>query len=324
MKILIITSEWPTEDHPEWVPFLKDQVDDLRSLGLQVDVFNFRGNSNPIKYFMTWAKFCLLDKKSYDIFHAHWGQNGLICFPTKKPVVVTFHGSDLQGIVKPNGEYDLLRSFLLRTASRFSAKFSSRIIVVSDKLIQFLGDEDKEKLSVIPCGLDLEKFKPIDQSFARKELSLPIDKKIVLFPANPDFTVKRYQLANDVLSLIQNDFDVEMITLSSVPHDIVPLYMNACDALLMTSKHEGSPMVIKEALACNLPIVSVNVGDVKDRISSISGCEICETDNPKDLAKKLLLVLNRNQKIDGRSSLLGLSRTEIGKRLIQIYLEIIT
>jgi len=322
LKILIITSEWPTEDHPEWVPFLKDQVDDLRRLGLQVDVFNFRGNSNPFKYLLTWIKFQFMDKKSYDIFHAHWGQNGLICFPSKKPVVVTYHGSDLQGIVKPDGHYDQFRSFVLRIASKISARLSSRIILVSGNMQNHLP-KVKNKTDIIPCGIDLEKFTPIEKSKARQMLKWPLDKKFVLFPANPEFTVKRFQLATEVVEWIRNDFNVELITLSSIPHDLVPYYMNASDVLLMTSKHEGSPMVIKEALACNLPIVSVNVGDVKERISSIPGCEICDTDYPDEISEKLKLVLERGLRIDGRSKILDLSRKEIAKKIVKIYQDMI-
>ncbi len=322
MKILIITSEWPTEDHPEWVPFLKHQVEDLRCLGHQVDVFNFRGNSNPIKYFLTWVKFHFMERKAYDIFHAHWGQNGLICFPTKKPVVITFHGSDLQGIVKPDGQYDRFRSFILRFASKISAKLSSRVILVSGILQKYLPQEIN-KTDIIPCGIDLEKFSPIEKPEARLVLKLPLDKRIVLFPANPEFTVKRYYLAAEVVNLLKSDFDIELISLSSVPHDLVPYYMNASDVLLMTSRHEGSPMVIKEALACNLPIVSVNVGDVKERISSIPGCEICVTDNPEEIGEKLRLVLERDQKIDGRSQIVDISRIEIAKKIVSIYQDLI-
>lgn len=324
LKILIITSEWPTLQHPDSVPFLKHQVDDLRKMGIIVDVFTFRGSGNLFVYLKTWIKFHLLDKSEYDIFHAHWGQSGLLCFPTRTPVVVTFHGSDLQGLVKPNGEYDSLKSFLIRLASKISANLSTRIIIVSELLGNYLPCKDIKKTTIIPCGIDLERFSPIDKTIARQKLGLPLNKKIVLFPANPKDTVKRYQLAEKVISLISSEFDVELISLSSVQHNLVPYYMNASDVMLLTSKHEGSPMVVKEALGCNLPIVSVNVGDVKERILLVPGCVVSNSDNPIELANNIKKVLKRNKRIDGRSFVTDLSRPIIANKIINIYNELLS
>ena len=95
--------------------------------------------------------------------------------------------------------------------------------------------------------------------------------------------------------------------------------MNACDVLLMTSLHEGSPNVVKEALACNLPIVSTDVGDVRNRIGALDGCVVCATDDPATIAEALNQVLSRRQGIDGRKAVLDLDEQVLTSKVIDVY-----
>ncbi len=123
----------------------------------------------------------------------------------------------------------------------------------------------------------------MQQSEARAKLGLPADLPIVLFGGRPEMPVKRFALAQRAVALLARQ-DVKLLTASNVPHSEMPLYLNAADVLLLTSRHEGSPTIVKEALACNLPVVSTDVGDVRERIASIDGCSVCDNDEPETIA----------------------------------------
>src|SRR5688500_6090922 len=113
--------------------------------------------------------------------------------------------------------------------------------------------------------------------------------------------------------------DVEIVATKNVPYLQMPLYMNACDVLILTSTHEGSPNVVKEALACNLPVVAVNVGDIATRLAAVDGCVLCVDHRVETLAAGLKAALNRSAMFDGRSSVLSLDETLTAARVIDIY-----
>jgi glycosyltransferase involved in cell wall biosynthesis len=95
--------------------------------------------------------------------------------------------------------------------------------------------------------------------------------------------------------------------------------MNAADVLLVTSSHEGGPLVVREALACNLPIVSVDVGDVRKRISNLQGCVLCENNRATTIAEALVRVLERSLRVDGRDAISDMNQTDIARRIISVY-----
>lgn len=317
LRVLLVTSEWPTAENPTFVPFLVEQVEALREAGIVVEVFSFRGANNPANYNQarrrlrqTW------DLESFDLIHAHFGQSGLIVGKTPTPLVVTFHGSDLHGIVGEGGDYTL-RGRLLRIASRRVARRATRVILVSWHLSSFLPIHTP--FDVIPCGIDLEKFRPLDREQAREALGLPHREPLVLFASSPRNPVKRFGLAQEAVAGLPPDLQAQMLTLEGIPHERVPLFMSACDTLLMTSRHEGSPMVIKEALACNLPVVSLSVGDVAERISGIEGCTLCRSEAPRDLALALEPLLRKPRRCAGRESVADLDHPVITPRILATY-----
>jgi glycosyltransferase involved in cell wall biosynthesis len=141
----------------------------------------------------------------------------------------------------------------------------------------------------------------------------------VLFPANPTRPEKRFGLAEAcVARLNQNSSDVHLHVLKDVPHEDVPTWLNAAEAILVTSTHEGSPNAVKEALACNVPVVSVDVGDVRARIGGIDGCFIADP-TPEDLAGKLGLVFESKEPIDARRQMDEISLEHVAEKLREVY-----
>lgn len=316
LRVLMVTSEWPTTEHPEWVPFIVQQVEFLRFAGVDLEVFHFRGERNPMNYLRSWRRMRQGTRLGeFDLVHAQFGQSGLLGLPKQVPLVVTFHGSDVQGIVGSNGHYTMA-GIILKWVSWCVAWAANEVIVVSEHLAKNLP---RRPYQVIPVGLDLNLFRPIPQEEARRKLGLPLGKHLVLFAADPNRIEKRYSLAQQVVTLLNQKFDAELVVASELPHRSMPLYMSACDALLLTSLHEGSPTVVKEALACDLPVVSVDVGDVRLRIGSIEGCIVSDDDRAETIAAGLVEVLRRRARINGRIAVQGLDERLLIQKLIQVY-----
>ena len=169
---------------------------------------------------------------------------------------------------------------------------------------------------IIPNGIDFLQFYPIDKTAARKQLNIPLDLKIVLFACNPDRIEKNYKLAEDAVKSLRNS-KVALKVVYDVNQQILNKYYNASDVILLTSFHEGSPNVIKEALACNRVIVSTDVGDVSQNIQNIKGCSICSFD-PKDVAEKIKEAF-KNENSTGRISIINLDNKVIAEKIINIY-----
>lgn len=317
IKVLMITSEFPTAKRPMGVPFIRRQVEFLRREGVDVDVFHFKGNKNLFNYISAWWRLRKhISGKSYDLMHAQWGHSAALAFPKRMPWVITFRGNDLEGIIGKNGNRTFLGK-VLQTVSKTTARFAEGLIVVSESLGQHLKRDD---YWVIPSGLDLEKFRIISKKEARKSVNLPEEKKLILFAAstiaNPR---KRFELAKSAVDIVKKDYDAELIVATGVDHKLIPVYMNACDALILTSVHEGSPNVVKEALACNLPVVSVDVGDVRKRIENIEGCYICADETKESLAVALDKVLKKDCRIEGRQTISELDERKTTRRVIEVY-----
>ena len=323
MKVLFVTSEWPTPERPGDVPFLVEYLNALQAQGVEVSVFHFRGKANPLNYLKAWHQLRKLPEwKLAEILHAQWGQSGLLALFSRKPLVVTFHGSDLLGVVAADGHYSLTGKVLVKV-SRWVARRADRCIVVSARLQSALPSS-VQRADIIPMGVDLEKFRPMDQSAARQQLGLEAGTRYVLFVANPARPEKRFELARQAFQLACSSLDGEKIGLLPVwgePPDRIPLFLNAGDVLLLTSTHEGSPVIVKEALACNRPVVAVDVGDVRERIGTVAGCHVCADDRPETIASAIIEALNCPTPVQGREAVQDLSWEAIAKKTIRIYEE---
>lgn len=317
LHVLLISSEWPTAEHPEWATFVVQQVTFLKRAGVKVDVFPFQGRGSPASYLKAWREVrARLRAAPYDLIHAHFGNSALLALPRRLPLVLTLWGSDVQGIVGPGGRYTL-KGVLLRQITRMAARAADQVIVVAERLIRFLPARDYH---VIPGGIDLDLFKPVPRHEARQALGLPDEQPIVFFAANPGTPVKRFGLARAAVDALRADMpDVQLLTAGGIPFTQMPLYMNAADVLLVTSRHEGSPTVVKEALACNLPVVSVDVGDVRQRIAGVAGCVVCKDDRPETIAAALRQVLAERARTNGREAAQWLDEKLMAEEIIAVY-----
>jgi glycosyltransferase involved in cell wall biosynthesis len=241
-----------------------------------------------------------------------------------RPLMVTFHGSDLLG--------ENLSGWTRKTISHYGVYCSRRaasaadgVVVVARHLLRALnGAVSMDKVHVIPCGIDLERFKPTDSLLCKQKLGWKTNSFHVLFASSNGDPVKRLALAQAaVADMSHADRPPKLHYLTGIPNADVPVWLNASDALLLTSMHEGSPTVVKEALACGLPVVSVDVGDVAERIEGIKGCYLAQP-GPADLAAKLCLVRWRGQRLD--TALAGrleeLSILSVAQKLKRCYEEI--
>ena len=174
-----------------------------------------------------------------------------------------------------------------------------------------------KKVLVTPNGVDFNKFKPINKNIALKEVGWNVSKRHVLFAANPNRPEKNFTLAKNGFDLLQNS-DIELHCLEDVPNEIMPFYLNAADVILLTSLWEGSPNVIKEAMACNTPIVSTDVGDVKETLNNTKGCYIVYS-LPNDIASKIKKALKFNEKTTGREDIKQLNSSIVAEKLLNIY-----
>ena len=320
LKVFLITSEWPTKEHPEWGIFIVDQVESLRSLGVQIDVFPFRGGKSLVKYIAAWIKAKIQSTRNdYDLVHAHFGQSGLLALPKTMPLLVTYHGSDLQGYRRPDGRFSL-GTKPLQLVSRFVALRADLSIVVSEHLKQYLPEVVDGV--TIPCGVDFNVFRPMRREKAIEYLGLDKKKQYVLFPANPNRIVKRFYLAQEVIGIVRKSFeDVELLSLTNVAHTDVPYYINASHSVLLTSYQEGSPTVVKEALACDTPVFSVDVGDVREHLEGIMGCKICAP-VAEELAGAVVEGLKNYDKIDSREKVRYLDIDVVANNIFEHYLEL--
>jgi glycosyltransferase involved in cell wall biosynthesis len=318
IRVLMITTNWPSPGGPRTSHFIKRQADFLQAAGVEVDVFHFQARKNPRSYVKAWlAVRRKLRGARYDLIHAQFGHSGLMALPKRLPFVVTLRGSDILGTVSDaDGRYTRAGKFNQRISQHVAAKADAVILVSAHMKSQLLGGE---RTYVIPSGIDFDLFRDMPVDEARNQLGLPAEERLILFVGNPDQARKRYRLAEAAVARLNARIPARLIAAWGVPHTDIPIYMSACDALVFTSMQEGSPNVVKEALACNLPVVSVPVGDVEERIGHIEGCELCPDETPESIAAALERVLRRGGRVAGRTSVQHLSEVSITDQVISVY-----
>lgn len=309
--------------------FVEQQVLGLRCSGLDVDVMLVDRYERGMRSYLSMGAELTsrIEQFRPDVVHAMYG--GVLAervtrIVKDRPTVVSFCGSDLLGELL-SGPIRRVASECGIFASLVAARRADGVIVKSRNLEEALpATVIRSKVRVIPNGIDLERFKPLDEVDCRNKLGWDPNRFHVLFPANVggDPRKRLYLAQAAVDNANRSGVKAELHQLRGVPHEEVPIWLNASDVVLLTSLHEGSPNIIKEALACDLPVVSVDVGDVRERIDGIEGCHIALPD-PDDLGIKLSLVAANKGRIAGRAKMQSLSLEQTALHLGSFYREIV-
>ena len=307
LKILVVTAMYPRFGKESSGAFVMQQVEQLRTLGHDVETIDFPGHRSKLEY--AKAAFVVAHqtrRKRYDVVHAHYGVTGLCTLMRNAtPMVISLHGSDaLVGWIEP-------------LISRVVCALADATIVVSKAIAQRIPG------TVIPCGVDLALFQPKPRTAARQRLGLLPACKYILFPFDPARRVKRFDIASGTIKELAAR-NVELLTVSKVHYTEMPWYYSAADAMIFCSDSEGSPTSVKEALACNLPVVSTDVGDVREIVRGIAGTEIVEQ-SPVSLAAGLRRVLNRPPDFvfDGRTAMERYSQQKAVEAIVAVYRRVI-
>ncbi|MBL8888595.1 MAG: glycosyltransferase [Planctomycetaceae bacterium] len=324
MRVLMICPELPRTEKPGSMAPTSRQIQSLRDLGLEIETIDMHG-VRRWKYLQAIPKTRRTIPK-VDLVHAHFGYCGWLALLGRAlafrriPIVMSFMGDDLLGT--PKDEQGNLESSSI-WALKFNcwiAKYYKEVIVKSPEMQQRLG---AVPCHVVPNGVDLGVFTPQDRISARRALGWAAEGYKVLFPGDPSNPRKGFELAKAIVRVAEKKLNatIELIPLWGVKPDQVAMYMNACNAMLMTSLIEGSPNVVKEAMACNANIISVPVGDVHEMLRGVEGCFA----GPREaqlLGETLGEALLANRPSTGRRTLQerSLDLEGVAKRIHSIYL----
>lgn len=291
--------------------FLDQQVAALRSRGIDCTVLNVPGEyaaddprtvTDYLRYYPQVLEHSL---DEYDVIHANHGLTAPFALgqPTC-PVVVTFWGSELMGE----------RKWLARV-SKYSARLADRVILPSRAMANYVDCE----FTHMPFPVDSDLFEPMDQATARNHVGWDTDQTVVLFPYDPDRPEKDYDRACRVVE--EANVDAELRTLTGKSYAEMPYYLNASDAILVTSKRESGPMVVREAAACNVPVVATDVGFVRETLEGVDESAVCRSDT--ELVGSLEIILPDQRRSNGREHLGQFDLKGFGRRLERIYTDVI-
>jgi glycosyltransferase involved in cell wall biosynthesis len=288
-------------------PFVSEQAEAVGRLGNEIEIFPIKGRG-PLGYLRNVPRISQKIKQfKPDLIHAHYGLSGLAAtLQSFRPVIITFHGSDAH-------------IAYVRPFSRIAASLSSANIFVQTNVRNRIRPGQGGE--IIPCGINFDAFFPMDKNAARLKLGLSTHRHSILFSSRFENKVKNHALA--AASIAKSGLDVDLIELKGKTREEVKLLLNACDAMLLTSFSEGSPQIIKEAMACNCPIVTTDVGDIKWLIGDTDGCFLTSFD-PTDVAYKIKLALQFSGAVgrtDARERIiqLGLDSETIAQRVVEVY-----
>jgi teichuronic acid biosynthesis glycosyltransferase TuaC len=324
--LLVVTNMWPEPSRPAYGVFVERQVQALRAAGLRCDVLYVRGYMSKIVYLRAAFLFLWLSvsaRRRYRLVHVHGGEMALIArFFFVGPMVATYHGDDVLGYKSDAGPVSLasrLRSLVIRHHAALFAATVTQSSEMHDRLPARVRRND----TIIHCGVDSERFLPMDRSEARRQLDWNADELVALFAATKPYEPrKRIDLAEAAVKHAEADLGpIRLAIAENRPPDSIPVMMNAADCLLLTSMAEGSPVVVKEALMCNLPIVATDVADVRETLVGVSPSAVCGHD-ASEVGAALISVLRAKRRSNGRSKRSDQDQRNTVRRLLSLYADL--
>lgn len=310
MRVLVVTNFVPDAGAPQRGRWVRDQVEELRRLGLEVDVLSFpRGAGHYLPAALRLRR--LLRHESYDLVHAHYGLTAWSALLAgARPLVVTFHGTDVR--------HPLVGALSRRLIWRIDLP-----AVVSRALLE--PENARPGLpfipgsAVLPCGPDLSRFQRLPRAEARRELGLSPGGRYILFPANPERAEKRADRAAELAAAN----DAELLTGGAIDPDRMPLWVNAANAVVVTSDYEGFGLACVEALACDVPVLSTPVGIAPFALAGVRGalCAPFDADVWGEAVRPHLAA--PDPRIEGSARAASLSATRMAERTIAAYRDLL-
>lgn len=311
MRVLHLTNMWPSSGSPHAGTFVANLVNGLARRGVEGDVLSIERWRSKLEYFRVVPRLIRMIRQGrFDLVHAQYAHCVLLAHVQRLlPVVGQFHGELQDG----HGRKDF-------ALAQLAARMTRHLIVVDGRSAERVHSPHVE---VIPIGVDTDLFHPMDRSEARRKLGLQADRPYVLFSSDPARPEKDYPLFQRAFRAIQRRLpSAAEFILHGRLYDEVPTILNAVDVLLLTSRAEASPTVVKEALLCNLPVLSTDVGDVRSRLRGVSASAVLQRD-PEVLAAAASAILGARLRSNGciRSSELDIEVT--ADKTIAFYREVL-
>jgi len=306
MRALIVTNLWPTPERPRLGKFVQDQVEAMRALGAEVEVFSFpTGGREYLPAARRLRR--LLKESSFDVVHAHYGLCGWVASVAgARPLVVTFHGTDVRHrLVGPSSRLLTRRIDLTAGASRSTFEREGGRG----------GLKLRSPAAVLPCGFDSARFKPIPREAARRGLGLDPNGRYLLFPADPERRVKRHDRALAVARLA----GAELLTAGEVDPERMPDLINAAAAVLIASENEGFGLVALEALASGVPVLSTPVGIAPFAVSGTEGCLVAPFDAGTWAAAAREHLDARDPRVEPDAAAAAFSAERMAERVLAAY-----
>jgi glycosyltransferase involved in cell wall biosynthesis len=310
VRVLVVTSLYPTPAHPERGRFVADQVESLRRIdGVEVEVFQFEpGGAN----YLTAARQLRRRHRGerWDVVHAHHGLGGWTAraLGGGAPLVVTFHGTDLEHRVVGPMSRRLARAIALPATA--SADLARRKLPGAGRTFA---------VAVLPTGLDMQRFRPIPRTEARAALGLDPDGRYLLFPADPARPEKRHDRA----AALARELGAELLVLGQVEPERVPLFINAAAAVVVTSEREGFGLAALEALACEVPVLSTDVGISRIALSGLAGTLCAPFNTASWAAFARVHTESPDPRVSGRARAALFERDRMAQRVFQTYRDLV-
>ncbi|MEK6251790.1 MAG: glycosyltransferase [Actinomycetota bacterium] len=311
MRVLTVTNFTPDAETPQRGRWVLDQVEAIRSHGVEVEVFSFAlGRSQYLPAMRRLRR--LLRRERFDLVHAHYGLPGWCArLAGARPLVVTFHGTDVRH----------------RTVGPLSRRLASRVDLCAGVSRALFGPEDGRRglprptgrTAVLPCGADLRRFRPMPRTAARGELGLDPKGRYLLFPANPSRPEKRHDRAVE----LARGASAELLTGGGIDPDRMPLWINAANAVLVTSDYEGFGLIALESLACEVPVLSTPVGIAPHAAGGVPGCLVAPYDTERWLVALRPHLGADDARVPGAQRAAAFSADRMAERVLIAYRELL-
>jgi teichuronic acid biosynthesis glycosyltransferase TuaC len=298
--------------------FVRRQITSLADVGVGVGTFFVRSRTSPVAIARDWSRLRReICQFRPHLVHAHYGTvtSFLCAVATSVPLVITFRGNDLGD----DPDISLLRTRLGQVLSQISCLKAKRIICVSHRLRELLWWH-RSRAIVIPTGVDLNLFRPQPKDQARGLLGWEQGERIVVFDEGGAPQRKGSKFLQSAIRLAEQTVGpIRLVILDrSVPPELVPRYLSASDCLALASVFEGSPNIVKEALACNLPVVATDVGDVSERLKEVFPSRVVKRD-VVEFANALAEVLLDRRRSNGRDRVEVCSLPRVAEVIRSVY-----